>query len=265
MRVLSKTFSYILADFNASLRLWEKAAGMGALVSVLFAAIVVLVGWWGFEVKVDPFAKNFWTLFIGAWFLILVLIVTPFRMWSEQLDQIRMLEHYKVPKIEISDPMQYFVPWLEEKRGNHAERHFSITVTNISNGQITECSVQEDSFKNTMGHVAPERGRYFRSKNERKANSQEHEFERSFNLRGKGDSRDIQICSFDERQDDARVTMCYATKPTDQQKDSIHVSMFPHILTVRVTANELAQPEYKTFKISVKNGTLEMESNSNPS
>ena len=45
------------------------------------------------------------------------------------------------------------------------------------------------------------------------------------------------------------VAMTYATVPTSQQKGLISQAVFPHWLEVTVTADNLAIPQKKMFKI----------------
>ena len=61
----------------------------------------------------------------------------------------------------------------------------------------------------------------------------------------------IDICEMDETDPNSRVLMTYATEPTNLQKMAIVRRVFPHYLTVQVTADNLAEPERKSFKIHI--------------
>jgi len=164
------------------------------------------------------------------------------------------------PKISISEPKQYFMPWKEAQEGKRVNRHFYLTITNLSFGNLTGCSVTDAGFENNTGHVAPVKGRHFRLRSERGADASSHTYAKSLDLRGKGDDLEIDICSMDEGNEVSRVVMYYATSPTQQYPNAIVRELFPHYLTIRVTAENLANPETRRFKIYIEdNGDLKME------
>ncbi len=164
------------------------------------------------------------------------------------------------PKISISEPKHYFMPWKDAQEGKRVNRHFYLTITNQSFGSVTSCSVQDAGFENDKGHVAPVAGRHFRLRSETVAAASSHTYARSLDLRGKGDEFDIDICSMDEGHENSRVVMHYATSPTQQYPNAIAQELFPHYLTMRVTAENLANPETRRFKIYIAdNGDLKME------
>ncbi len=164
------------------------------------------------------------------------------------------LEREREPKILISDPQEYFMPWRQEQEGEKVNRHYFVTVTNLSVEHIKNCSMKDSSFINNRGHESPVKGRYLRCRSERVADPRAHTFARTFDLKGKGDSEEFDICSMDDGKAGSPIFMYYATTSTDQQKDSISRELFPHTLTVRVTADNLAVPETKTFYIAVSDG-----------
>ena len=171
-----------------------------------------------------------------------------------------VLERDHKPRISISDPEQYFMPWLEAQQGNRVNRHFYLKITNKSFGNISKCAVQDAGFENNRGHISPVRGRFFRLRSERGADMTAHAYTRSVDLRGKDDDFDIDICSMDGGEANSRVIMYYATSPTQQYPNAIVRDLFPHYLTVRVTAENMINPETRKFKIYVSdNGELKME------
>jgi uncharacterized protein affecting Mg2+/Co2+ transport len=171
-----------------------------------------------------------------------------------------VLERALEPKIAISDPQKYFMPWKQSQEGERVNHHYFITVTNLSNKHIKNCSIKDSSFTNSRGHESPVKGRFFRCRSERAADSKLHAYTRTFDLKGRNDSEKFDICSMDEGKAGSPIFMYYATTSTDQQKNSISRELFPHTLTARVTADNLAVPETKTFEISVSDrGSLRME------
>ena len=195
---------------------------------------------------------SWWPATVTALAIVCVLVVA----------RIAWINHKIRPKISVSEPQQYFMPWSDYLEGKRVNRHYYLTVTNKSFGNITKCSVQDARFENNKGHVAPVRGRYFRLRSERGANTTSHTYARELDLRGKGDDFDIDICSLHEGEEDSRVIMYmyYATSPTLEYPNALRRDLFPHYLTVRVSADNLAHPETRKFKIFIAdNGDLKME------
>ncbi|HML28165.1 MAG TPA: hypothetical protein PKE16_04870 [Hyphomicrobium sp.] len=84
---LQDALSYFLENCRLSLKLWEKAnlifAGAGALIAIpvswAFAA--------GWEFVWAPSAIHYLAIFPGTYLLTMFLVVTPFRMWTDQKRQ----------------------------------------------------------------------------------------------------------------------------------------------------------------------------------
>ncbi|NQV79724.1 MAG: hypothetical protein HQ495_04175 [Alphaproteobacteria bacterium] len=242
--------------------LWHKGEGMAVFAGTVFGSFLLAV-FWGFgglllQWKPETTLYGSGTLFLV--FVLLALIVAPYRVWSGERRAVIKFEEDRKPRIEIGEPQSYLVPWYAPEQGTRAMRHFFVPVKNISSGQIIACSVQDNGFTNVKGHAAPVRGRYMRLKRERDAQPSQHTFTRNFELRGKEDSVDIDICAMDEREGDSRVIMFYATTPTEQHGNAIIRSLFPHQLTLRVTAENLPAPVDKKFVIFVDGDELKMES-----
>jgi hypothetical protein len=202
-----------------------------------------------------------WSIFFPWWGWALTATVTAlFIVLWRLLQRAYSLEKALQPEIRISDPRCYFLPWKDKSVSDKGERHFFVTIENLGVGHIKNCSLKEVAFKNRFDHTAPESGRVFRKKLERRADRTTHTYERYFDLRGKGDTEEIEICYMDETQGVLAVVMTYATTPSHAYKDSIPRGLFPHELTVRVTADNLAVPIEKTFIIDVtSNGYLSVE------
>lgn len=103
----SLLWQYIRENLGASLAIWRQGEGMSVLVGALIALVFAALGFWGFDVQWQPNAATWWVQLLGAWFLMLVVLVTPFRMWKAQHLRIEQLEAEKLPSIIIecgSDP-----------------------------------------------------------------------------------------------------------------------------------------------------------------
>lgn len=205
----------------------------------------------------EEWSKDYWPAWVWASLTIgAVFLVVMYGNTKRAYELERALE----PKLSISDPQEFFMPWRPALEGEPVNHHYFIVVTNISVEHVKNCSIRDSSFINNRGHESPVKGRFFRCRSERAADSKLHAYTRTFDLKGKNDSEEFDICSMDEGTAGSPIFMYYATTSTDQQKDSISRELFPHTLTVRVTADNLTVPETKTFKISVSDrGNLKME------
>jgi hypothetical protein len=166
-----------------------------------------------------------------------------------------VLESALEPKIEISDPKQHHKPWTQHA-SLKAKRYWFVTVTSTTTKRLTGVSVRELELLNARGRVAPESGRYFPLAAEGLSKDELLELTREFELRGRGTKENIDICEMDETDDASRVLLKYATPPNHL----VHRKVFPHTLTIRVTANEMPEPVDKTFRIAITtDGFLKME------
>lgn len=71
--------SYVLENLKTSFALWGASTRGGTLLAALIAFVLAVAG---FELVWQPASERYWTMMIGAWFLTLVFIVTPVRMWT---------------------------------------------------------------------------------------------------------------------------------------------------------------------------------------
>ncbi|MFN4229860.1 hypothetical protein [Parvibaculum sp.] len=223
---------------------WRDASLLWRIASVTFSTGPAAIAFAG--------AYFGWSMQLSTWFWISVTfaLLAAMMLWRF-FDTAFSLEKAQVAQIHIGDPEFYYFPWKGKSPGDKVERHFFVRVENLSTSHIKNCSLKEVGFRNRFGHVAPEAGRIFRRKVERHADQTRHEHDRYFDLRGKGDSVEVELCFMDERRDTMSVVMTYATSPSHIYKDSIPRSLFPHELTVSVTADNLLVPVQKTFVIDV--------------
>ena len=216
------------------------------------ALMTLIVGVSGGEWTQDVWPAWVWLLITCAALLVTFMYGVTMRAFT--------LEKEREPKIFISDPREDFMPWPKAQSGERANHYYYIAVSNISSLHIKNCSVRDIKFENNRGHIAPLKGRYMSLRSERFANRQSHTFTREIDLRGKGDTIEVDICSMDEGEPDSRIIMYNATRPTDQYPNAITRELFPHYLTISVTAGNLPVPEVREFKIYVtSNGDLKME------
>ncbi len=243
--------TYLYENWQSAIGAFRRHEGMTTVAGVLLALALAVLSLVGLDIRFKDDASLYIGALFGAWLLFLFISVTPYLLWRNQKKKIAILEEELIPKIEISDPQQYFMPWRPAQMGERVHRHFFITITNISSTTIKNCSVEEYAFTNVFGHTPPSQGRVFRLCSERAADPKEHPYTRKFDLRGKDDKKDVDICSMNEGLNDSLVHMYYATTKTEQQKDSIKRNVFPHILIIQVSADNISQPVRKSFKIYI--------------
>ncbi|TJV41445.1 MAG: hypothetical protein E5Y02_18265 [Mesorhizobium sp.] len=166
------------------------------------------------------------------------------------------LEAALKPRVEISDPVESTMPKM---RGNNlALRFYSVTLTNLSDGDLKNCRVKMTEFINRRGEAATEIGMLFRLSRERHSQTGKHTFAQTFELNGKDDKASIDIVALDEVAG-SLVNMQYATAASEKVFHELPKTLFPHWLTIRVTADAMASVT-KSFCIYVSNdGFLRME------
>jgi hypothetical protein len=188
---------------------------------------------------------------VGLTVAVVVIIV-----FSRLFHRAYELEAALKPKVEISDSIESTMPKI---RGNNlALRFCSVTLTNLSDGDLKNCRVKMTKFINRRGEAATEIGMLFRLSRERHSQTGKHTFAQTFELNGKDDKASIDIVAFDEVGGNF-VNMQYATAASEKVFHELHKALFPHWLTIRVTADAMASVT-KSFCIYVsEDGFLRME------
>lgn len=166
------------------------------------------------------------------------------------------LEAALKPRVQISEPIESTMPKI---RGNNlALRFYSVTLTNLSDGDLKNCRVKMTEFINRRGESANEIGMLFRLSRERHSQTGKHSFAQTFELSGKDDKVSIDIAALDEVNGHF-VNMQYATAASEKVFHELHKSLFPHWLTIRVTADAMSSVT-KSFCVYVsEDGFLRME------
>jgi hypothetical protein len=184
---------------------------------------------------------------------IICFVVTCYRVWKPQRDQVEELEKNLVPKVDATIDSN-----VDFTRGNKGIRTVRLKIINISQGTVKNCRVREIQFVNKSGAAANMR-RTFRLAEERFADMSKHAYQQTFDLQGYGSSELVEIAQLDETAPDKWVLMLYATIPTAPTLNYISREAFPHQLTVSITADNMAVSMERTFDLKISNeGTLEM-------
>ena len=190
--------------------------------------------------------------------IVVRLLRAPYVMWRDQRQRIEILDAEREPKVEISDPVGMAFPKIHGN--NPTLRMFRIEIKNISTASLRNCRVKMARFINRRKEEEGESGYLFRIYRERFSVPGTHDFTQSFDLSGYGDVQSVAIVAMDERVPNSKVSMQYAIASTEKTYADLPRSLFPHWLTVRVTADNLATPSNKSYRIDVTNdGFLRME------
>lgn len=223
---------------------WRERGQLGRVVQVSVVPAPALAA-----VLVQGWSKNAWPWW--AWLSIIVggLFVSIFVGVFRRLYE---LELEREPKVKIIGPTTLTHPKGEVGR---AARTLRIEIENASNQHLKNCSIREVRFINRHGQGSGLQ-RHFRLAEEGYADMAAHTFRRTFDLRGKGAREIVEIAHLDETQQDSHIVMLYATAPTAQTLNAIPRSFFPHDLTISFTADNIAIPEMRTYRLAITDGGI---------
>src|SRR3981081_1219071 len=85
-------WSYIRTNFALSFLTWKGAEGIVKLLGALLTLSFILLHMNGYAVSFSPELLNGIGAAVVLWFVLLFIVVTPYRMWRSQLKRIRELE-----------------------------------------------------------------------------------------------------------------------------------------------------------------------------
>jgi hypothetical protein len=192
---------------------------------------------------------------IAPWVLMVASVVALVLMqWSHLFWNRHNALHGSAPKIKVT------VTSLTEPKAaiGRALRTMRIEVENESTLHLKNCSVREAKFVNRFRKASGMR-RHFQLNEETYADMATHTYRKTFDLRGKGSTEIINIALLDETKDDSPVVMLYATEPTAMTRNAIPREMFPHVLTISITSDNLLIAEKRTYQLCISDdGILEM-------
>lgn len=247
--------SYVKENLRRSFGAWEKGESMRTLFFLLLAMVLAIFSATGAAaLRIANQWESITGIGLGVAFIAQTLFITPYRMWSIEREKLEKFESEAKPKIRIGEPEVLTSP----KGSNQpARRLFRIAIENLSTATIRNCRVREYDFVNLHGQHSGQQ-RHFRLAEESEIDHQVGAHTLQFDLKGKGDRQLIDIVSLDERSANANVGMQYANRPGSVPMDHIPRSLFPHDLTISVSADNFAEPIRRSFRIPIDNGFLRM-------
>jgi hypothetical protein len=81
---------------------WEGAERVSVLLGFLIAALLAALSLYGISVVLEPTFYQKIAVALGLWFVFLMLVVTPYRLWREQAVKIETLEREKLSANELT-------------------------------------------------------------------------------------------------------------------------------------------------------------------
>jgi hypothetical protein len=95
-------WEYIKANLRHSFALWEVGERVSVLLGLLIAAAIAALPLIGISFVLDIDRARLGGLGLALWFVALMLVVTPFRLWREQNAKIATLEQEKTSAAEMT-------------------------------------------------------------------------------------------------------------------------------------------------------------------
>jgi hypothetical protein len=136
---------------------------------------------------------------------------------------------------------------------------FSVDIVNKSMKEVKNIQAKQISFVNSHGEQSDLIGMPFRQGTDRANNITGHNHRQSFDVAA-GDTQRIDIVTLNEPDENGEIVMLYATQAGVELRNSIPLKFLPQDLILRVTADGLASPIDRAFKIYVdRNRFLKMK------
>ena len=92
---------YVKENLSLSFASWSQGQKVSSLIGVLVAAVIVALGWIGLTIA-QPDVQKYWPVALVTFFLVLVLVVTPFRMWQRERRRAEGAELKLNPKLKVT-------------------------------------------------------------------------------------------------------------------------------------------------------------------
>jgi ABC-type multidrug transport system fused ATPase/permease subunit len=120
--------AYLKQSFRQSFAFYERGEAMaslgGGMASLVMTVVTAVVGR---DVVAEVPGSVEWAIYLATWFLFLVLVVTPFRMWRAQRKELDGLKRSLSQTVQIENPRRAF-----SRSENTESWRLSIAVRNVS-------------------------------------------------------------------------------------------------------------------------------------
>lgn len=235
---------------------------MGNLVSAIVQFGVPIFGGAAIAATLFPNAdaRHIWECILGGWFVFLIFVVSPYRLWVEDRKIISGFEEAGRPKIIVSDPLQITEPKGVplDRVANH--RTWQLRITNNSASPIKNCYVKMKSLRNGQGYESANNGMRFKLSTDRPALMTHFNYRQTFDL-PPGGHEDVEIIALSEAQGAHPLAhMLYAIPGGGANSVNFQIpqAAFPHDLSVQVCADEIMPMEI-SYTLKISNRILYME------
>lgn len=107
MRRKFLVWEYIKATLKFSFAIWERQEARAVLVGAFISALLAFVSLHGIEVAFNyTFERYYFPILVFLWFVVIVLVVTPYRMWENSQTEIAALRNTLQP-LKNADPEKF--------------------------------------------------------------------------------------------------------------------------------------------------------------
>lgn len=255
---MNRVAQYIREILRMSIDVWGRSQIAGTLIAAIATFALALIGVAGIKLTIDPQLGYFWEWTLGLWFLVLFVIVTPFRVWLAEKIKVEAFEDAARPRISISDPIEVVEPKGAEGK---AFRTWRLKITNVSTAVVKNCYAKKKSFIDNRRQESDSPGLRFKFSTDNPRELQNYNYKQACDL-NPNDHEYVDIACMDERGDPTpKVFMLYAIPGGGSgfAKNAISQEVFPHRLVVEVSAENCAKPVEVIYDLSIKDGLLRME------
>lgn len=100
---MADVWEYAKQNLHRSFLSWERRERVRVLLGFAIAAMVAALPVWGLKAAINPSSNELAAIGFVAWFLALVLVVTPYRMWKEQRQELVKLRARKLSQGHLDE------------------------------------------------------------------------------------------------------------------------------------------------------------------
>lgn len=130
--------SYIWENFKLSIDVWERAEMWWTFLSLFVAALIAVAGIAGINYAVSPDLPRNGAVWLGAWLLVLILVVTPVRMWFRERALVNKVLAEATPVLALQfDPLA--ISGCRKKETDGKRWMTSVRVLVTANRRSTNC------------------------------------------------------------------------------------------------------------------------------
>lgn len=145
---------YARRVFRSGFAIWDQHVGLTVLISAAISGLIALLSAYALRVTFGFDTVVFYAAFIVLWFVFVVLVITPFRIWREDAARIEALEEMAIPKIKVIDVLETTEP---HQSYGKSIRTFYLIVKNTDKlkRHLDNCLFQIVQLSDQNGNTSP--------------------------------------------------------------------------------------------------------------